>query len=249
MPRLDGAMQSQTLGRGGFAFSGARIDRLEATEYTLATIAIDLSSSVVQFKNELEQMLRTAIDSCKKSARSDNIMIRVTVYSSRFARGVMELIGFTPLADLDLASIPALEPGGMTPLYDAAFEAIAATNAYAQKLRENDFGVNSILILITDGEDNASAMSASDVDREQKLAVSTEQLESHLSILVGINTQQCGPSLQRFKQDAGLDQYLDAGDATPQRLAKLAKFVSNSVSSQSQSLGTGGPSQNIAASI
>ena len=43
--------------------------------------------------------------------------------------------------------------------------------------------------------------------------------------------------------------HIDVGDATPRKLAKLAAFVSQSISSQSQALGTGGPSQNIAATI
>ena len=42
---------------------------------------------------------------------------------------------------------------------------------------------------------------------------------------------------------------IDAGDATPAKLAKLAVFISTSISSQSQHLGTGGPSQQIAATI
>ena len=54
--------------------------------------------------------------------------------------------------------------------------------------------------------------------------------------------------LDGFATEAGM-KYLSAGDATNGKLAKLAEFVSQSVSSQSQSLGTGGPSQTIAATI
>ena len=49
-------------------------------------------------------------------------------------------------------------------------------------------------------------------------------------------------ALQGFTAQAGVDQYVDVADATPGTLAKLARFVSHSISSQSQSLGTGGPS-------
>jgi hypothetical protein len=55
--------------------------------------------------------------------------------------------------------------------------------------------------------------------------------------------------LDAFKRDAALDEYISAGDATAARLAKLAAFVSQSISSQSQALGTGGPSQAISATI
>ena len=51
------------------------------------------------------------------------------------------------------------------------------------------------------------------------------------------------------EQRMQISQYIDAGAATKGKLAKLADFVSQSVSSQSQALGTGGPSQNISATI
>ena len=46
-----------------------------------------------------------------------------------------------------------------------------------------------------------------------------------------------------------MTKFIDAGAANERSLAKLADFVSQSISSQSQSLGTGGPSQNISAVI
>ena len=76
-----------------------------------------------------------------------------------------------------------------------------------------------------------------------------EKLESLISILVGINTANCSAELQEYQQKTGMDHYIDVGDATPRKLAKLAAFVSQSISSQSQALGTGGPSQNIAPTI
>ena len=52
-------------------------------------------------------------------------------------------------------------------------------------------------------------------------------------------------ALEAFPKDAYLSQFVDIGDATPGKLAKLANFVSESVSSQSQALGSGAPSQAI----
>jgi len=50
-------------------------------------------------------------------------------------------------------------------------------------------------------------------------------------------------SFGKISEQAHLTQYVDAGDATPKKLAKLAQFVSQSIASQSQSLGTGAASQ------
>ncbi len=249
MPRLDGNMESHTIGRGGFAFTGARMDRLEATNYTLVTLGTDATGSVVSFVSELETMERKAIEACRKSAHSDNILVRLLRFSSAFPKGVDEVFGFTPLADIDVNTIPPIRAGGMTPLCDAAYSAIGATNEYARKLKDNDFGVNGIEFLLTDGGENASVATMKMVKEEQAASIQSEALESNISILVGINSQTCRAELEEFQREAGINQYVDVGDATPQRLAKLAEFVSRSVSSQSQALGTGGPSQQISATI
>jgi len=250
MARLDGDdMEQMQIGRGGFGFTGARFDTLGATEYTLVTIAIDETGSVMGFESELRAMLLQAIDACKKAPRSDNILVRVLVFSDKYQHGISELHGFKQLADIDPAAYPALKPGGYTPLCDAAYSAIGATNVYAEQLAAQDYGVNAIVFVITDGGENASTATMKMVKDEQQKAVASEQLESIISVLIGVNVKQLRIEQERFQLEAGMTQYIDAGDATPQNLANLAAFVSRSVSSQSQSLGTGGPSQNIAATI
>jgi hypothetical protein len=81
---------------------------------------------------------------------------------------------------------------------------------------------------------------------ELKRGISGEFLESNVSILVGLNAGSCSASLASFQNSTGIDHYIDVADATPNKIAKLGAFISQSISSQSQSLGTGGPSQNIA---
>ena len=75
--------------------------------------------------------------------------------------------------------------------------------------------------------------------------VTGESLESVVSILVGVNVASPSMSrlLQAFQVDAGFTQYVEVDNATDAKLAKLADFVSRSVSSQSQALGSGGPSK------
>ncbi len=250
MPRLDGDMQSQNIGgRGGFAFTGLRFDKLGATEYTLVTIGVDVTGSVESFEAELLKALRASVDACKKSPSSDKILIRVIYFSDKFHGGVMEVHGFQPLTAIDVTKYPPLNPGGSTPLCDAVYSALGATNAYGKQLRDNDFGVNGIVFVITDGGENSSIATMAMVKKEQKDAIAGEKLESMISVLVGINDAGAQAELQRFQKDAGMTQYLSVGNATPQRLAKLAAFVSQSVSSQSQALGTGGPSKTITPTI
>jgi len=250
MARLDGGMSSFAIaGKGGFAFTGARFDKLGATDYTLVSIAIDVTGSVDGFSDLLRQMLVTSVGACKKNPRSENILVRVILFSDRFPNGVEELHGFKPLADIDVNAYPKLVTGGMTPLNDSCYSVSGSTNIYAKGLRGNDFGVNGIEFIITDGGENASVTTMRMVKDEFAKLISEEVLESNISILIGVNASQYKQLLEEFQREAGITHYKDAGDATERNLAKLAAFVSQSVSSQSQAVGSGGPSQHISATI
>ena len=250
MPRLaNDAMENHRIAGGNFTFQGTRIERLGATEYTLVTIAVDETGSVMSFAKELRDMLVMAVESCKKSPRSDNLLVRVIVFGSQHKNGVKEIHGFKLLADINPADYPYIVPGGMTPLCDAVYSAIGAMNAYGEELEKNDFNANGIAFVVTDGGENASIATMQMVKDEAKKSVTGEILESMVSVLVGINAAGCADLLRAFKDEAGLTHYVDAGEATKGRLAKLAGYVSQSVDSQSQALGTGGPSKLIQATI
>jgi hypothetical protein len=62
---------------------------------------------------------------------------------------------------------------------------------------------------------------------------------------VGVNITESyvQTALANYASDAGFSQYVDAGKADAKNLAKLAQFISKSISSQSQSLGSGGASK------
>lgn len=244
----DDNMETRQIGGSSFTFSGARIDDLGAPEYTLVTIAVDVTGSTSGFAKELRDTLITAVEACKKSPRSENLLLRVITFST-YVGGVSELHGFVPLSGIVPADYPQFNPDGMTPLYDAAFSAVGAMVEYGSDLMKNDFLANGIVFIITDGYDNQSTTTPKMIAAKLAAVKKDELLESLVTVLVGINAAEYRRHLEGFKNDAGLDQYIDAGEATKGKLAKLADFVSQSISSTSQALGTGGPSQNISASI
>ncbi len=250
MPHSNDTMEQHRIGGSKFTFGGMRIERLGAAGgYTLVTIAIDESGSVSSFADDLKKMLVAAVESCKKSPRSDNLLLRIIAFGSQHQNGVREIHGFKLLSEINVADYSDLAPGGMTPLCDAVYSAVGAMNAYGKKLNEDDFDVNAIAIVITDGEENCSVATMKMVEEELQKSVTGETVESMVSVLVGINAEQCRDSLKRFSLEAGMTHFVDAGEATKGKIAKLAGFVSRSFSSQSQALGTGGPSQNISATI
>lgn len=229
MPRLlDNDMQTGAIpGLSGYQFSAVRTDRLGESEYTLVTLALDVSGSVAGFRDLLIDTVKKAIDACRKSPKSANILVRVTTFSTR----VDEIHGFKPLAEIDNTVYDGIRTYGQTALFDACASAIGAMTEYGRVLGKQDFGVNGILFVITDGDDNASTYTARTVKGMADDAVSGEVLEGFRSVLVGVNAANVKQYLEDFRIQGGLTEYLDAGDATPGNLAKLAAFVSRSVSS------------------
>lgn len=223
----------------GFQFSGKPVNDLESSEYTIANILVDESGSVNSFKNELERAIRAAVESCAKSPRAEAMLVRVAA----FADTLREIHGFLPLSDIDLNRYDgSVHPHGSTALHDATLESIETVDAYANKLVANRYTVNGICFIITDGGENASrtANIAKIVARIDQIR-QQEKLESLKIVLVGVG----GYDFTTYAANAKFDQYVNIGDATPQKLARLADFVSKSISSSSQALGTGGASQNI----
>lgn len=244
MPVFTDNMNSHSIGGSNYGFSAKRIDDLGATEYTLVGIACDGSSSVTAFRDEMETCVKEIVKACRHSPRSDNLMMRMTLFN----RQLQEVHGFRPLSECDVDKYTgSVHTGGTTALFDAACNMADSVSQYGADLVKNDFDVNGIIFIITDGGDNASAMTPAEVRKSLERCVQSESLESMVSILVGVNVQDPGLSglLKDISQTAGFTQYVELGNADSNALAKLADFVSRSISAQSVALGTGGPSQSI----
>lgn len=229
----------QTGQAGNFAFSGVRPDKLGSTEYTLVTFVGDKTGSLQGFESVLLEGKKAVVGACQKSPRAEFLLFRNTEFNTQ----VDEVHGFVELSTIDPSQYPLPRCNGGTALFDATYAAIAATNEYAKKLSDDEFSVNAIIFVQTDGGDQSSVHTPASVAAEKVRGVQNEWLESLSVVLIGVNAAQYKSYLEDFKNHAGLDQYVDAGEASPQRLAKLADFVSRSISSQSQALGTGGASQ------
>lgn len=225
----------------GFGFSAVRPEILGSTEYTLVTLVLDKTGSVIPFAAELFEIKKRVVEACRKSARADFILLRVIEFNSR----IDEVHGFVPLPQVDASTYTVPVCRGMTALRDAAVAAVSATTAYAKTLSDQDYLVNALVVIITDGDDNQSRLTMGDLQRELKQAVSGEHTESLKTILVAVNAKENGQMLQTFASEAKIDEYVDIGDASAKKLARLADFVTQSISSTSQSLGTGGPSAAI----
>lgn len=243
MPRLTDENLEQFQTTGAYGFSGAKIDDLGATEYTLVGLTVDNSGSVGSFAREIEACIKKIIQSCLKSPRADNLMIRTTAFGS----SVEETHGFKLLGTINVDDYDnMLDCSGLTALFDGTQNIVESVSEYGRNLMENDFSVNGIVFVITDGFNNNSTATINMVKEAFKKAVKEETLESLVSVLIGVGADDhLDQELEKFKNEVGFTQYISMGDASPDNLAKLAEFVSKSISSQSQARGSGGPSSAI----
>lgn len=242
MPILNEGSMETFNAASGFQFSATSLSKLGATEYTLFGLAADRSGSLTGFGSEIEACVRSVIESCQSSPRADNLMARLLTFNHQ----IEEAHGFQPLADCHPAKYQGIiHTGGGTALYDASTNLIDSLAAYGKTLISQDYMVNGIVVIVTDGLDESSARRVADVKAALERAMTSESLESLVSILIGVNVTHphVSAGLKRFKDDAGIREYVEVQDATPKTLAKIAGFISQSVSSQSKSLGTKQASQ------
>lgn len=237
----DDSMETQQVAGSSYGYSAKRIGELGATEYTLVGIAADVSFSIDGFEKGIEACVQEVVTSCRKSPRADNLMMRLTT----FASDIEEAHGFIPLSECDPAKYKGcIVPRGQTALYDAAHNMVSAMGGYGRDLVAQDYEVNGILFIITDGLDNQSTETPASVAQAVSAIKKAEEMESMLTILIGVNItdSQISQYLKRFETEGKFDQYIELDNADASTLAKLAAFVSKSISSQSQSLGSGGAS-------
>jgi hypothetical protein len=251
MPKLIGlTLDDLNKTVSGFQYTNVSVDKLGASEYTIVQVVVDKSGSVHPFKKELEDMLAMSIEACQKSPRALNLIARVTAFDANYRNPTIEEVhGFTPLQGIDTTKYAGtINPRGETPLYDAALEAVDTLYDYGKKLYSKQILTNAIVFVITDGDDNASQTATPQKIKETIKKIRDEEvLESVRIILIGINDTDphFQGRLEEFRKEAALDEYVSVGEATKGKLAKLAQFVSQSTSSTSQALGTGGASQPV----
>jgi len=250
-PNPDDGAELQSHNVGHFGFSAMPLDNLGASEYTLVGIAVDTSGSISGFDKAMEEAIKNVIEACRKSPRADNLLMRVI----KFDNNIHEIHGFKLLNDINKNDYDGtIAPGGSTALFDGAISAIESVTNYGKQLLDGGYAVNGLVVIITDGCENASTQQGPNgstdphfVKKAIQAAVKGEKLESLNTILIGVNVTDSyvKTGLDKFKNDAGITQYVNLTDASDKTLAKLAQFVAASISSTSQALGTGAPSKSL----
>lgn len=240
MPRIGETAVNQA----SFGFSRQRLADFQASEYTLVELHIDCSGTMAGFESQVEVVIQNVIEACRRSPRAGNLLVRVVL----FASGINEVHPYKLLKEIRSDEYSGvIRCGGMTSLRDTTRDMFSSIASSAKTMRDADYEVNAIGFVITDGEDTSSTSGPQQVMQACKDLVASEVVDSYRSIIISINNAdpRFHSAMQQFASQCGFDQVVDVGNATPAALAKLGDFVSQSISSQSSSLGTGAPSQPV----
>lgn len=251
MPKLADAGGSKMIKlKGGFSYSNTAIERLLATNYTLGTFVIDVTGSLTGREKDLERVMKEVVERLKDEDTAENILWRVVTFSDIV--GINEIHGFQLLQDIDPSKYDGISCDGGTPLYDAVGSVIEATLVEAARLWDEEYSVNAISIIVTDGDENNSIKirTPEEIKEKTDMALRGEKIESYRTILVGVNPtasatwqQHVTKRLSEFHVEAGLTEYIDLEDFTEKTIKKLILQVSSITSDTSKILGSGGPSQ------
>ncbi|MCP4651159.1 MAG: VWA domain-containing protein [PVC group bacterium] len=217
-----------------FNYSAVPMDELGAMEYTIVNILVDTTGSVFEFKDEMEEGIKKIINNLQRHPKSENLLLRVATFDSY--KGIREIHGFTPIGSVDTTKYE-LDPNGGTPLHDATQDSIETTKDYAVNLMAsgNIDCLNTIYFVLTDGDENSSnTADLKSIKNAMDEIRRSKDLESTMSILIGVNAGECSNYLNEFHRKASFNHYLKIDD-----IDKLSDFIENAVSSTSMVLGTG----------
>ena len=248
MPAGGGTDDSEVFvpGAGNFQYTGVDVSALQggSTKYTLATIALDVSSSVEPFEATIEELLKEVVGACQKDPNCDTLLLRVILFST----GVTEIHGFKLLSAVNPADYTGtVKTGGCTALYDALLDASAATATAAEQLQAQCYMVNSVTFLVTDGHPYGGTHGASAVKTAKADLRAKELLAGDKGILLGLADIKDLTAFEAFLKGVAantgceetmvVENFSVGGPKVNKgKIANLAGFVSKSMSTTSQAL-------------
>lgn len=160
------------------------LDQLASNDVTLAMNILDRSGSMAPHADALIRAYNDDyLAAMRQSAAADDILVSTLSFSNT----VQTLHGYLPLADVPPLNRQTYDPDYSTALYDAVAAGLTNMVLYAQQLRASGVMVRGIVMVYTDGEDNASRQRASDV---QRAAADLLKQEIYTLALVGFGLKK-----------------------------------------------------------
>lgn len=224
-----------------FGYTGANVATLASFENTLTVGLFDESGSTTPFARQMELCIQEIIKGLRTSPRASNLMYAQYHFDTSFR----EFHGFKPLIECNEADYDGCwGGGGKTTFYDSLDKVLRFILDYARQQAAQHYVCNGILYVLTDGCDFGSTLTQRDNKKTLAEILTAEELESLLTVMIGINPDPgVQKALEATAKEIGFSAYIPVEKADEKTLAKISGFVVSQSVSQSQHLGSGGPSQ------
>ncbi len=206
---------------------GTSLDQLASNEVTLAMNIMDMSGSMSSHAADLIRAYNNDyLEAMRHSTAVDDILVSTILFNDQ-----IELLhGYMPLPDISSLSRTRYNPSGTTALYDAVASGLTNMVLYAQQLRQSGVMVRCIVIVYSDGGDNASAQRAQDI---RKAAEDLLKHEIYTLAYVGFSSGNNKAELRRMAAKIGFPDVLMAG-LSHEELRRIFHLVSMSTVRVSQ---------------
>lgn len=144
---------------------GIDVDDIDSEEVTLVAVVLDCSGSMFENRSAVLKSYREQfLEPLAKAKNADSILVSSWVFSSLPGQDNVRLVhGYTPVPECKELTNVDYDPNGGTPLYDAVMKSLTGMVTYGQALRDNGTRTKCIVIILSDGFENASTVSASKV--------------------------------------------------------------------------------------
>lgn len=211
-----------------FNFGNFNPDDVEVEDTINAVFAIDVSSSVSGYVDELNKGINEFVQRMQKSHVAEKLFVSIVEFQS----DVKVRSGFQPIDQ-----IPAIDftnsIGGMTALFEGTRVALKNALDYREGLENAGVNCKTLLFVITDGDNNRPGSPSDVKDIINNLLKEERNFASFEAILFGIGKSSGMESyFTQAAADMGIKNVATI-DNTPDEIKKMINFISSSVSSAS----------------
>ncbi len=209
---------------------GEPAEALDAADATLVSVVLDMSSSMGSVQAAVIDAYGAMLDALAGAKAASGILVSTWAFADQAQLlSSYEQVGRKPRLDA-----VTYKPDGMTALYDAVLGAMTGLVAYGEALWQSGVPTRRVLVVMTDGGDNASKASAADV-RSAARALGSQ--EAYTLACAGFG----GGDLAQMAKDLGFPSVIAAG-ASEAEIRRVFRQVSAGVLRASKgvsSLGAG----------
>lgn len=197
------------------------VDDLDSERQTTFALYVDDSGSMDGYEGTMPDCIQIVKDSVIHSKSEDEFLISLTHFNHNVNRS-----GYKKVSEIDTS----YHASGGTALYDAivgAQNSLMTDNkdGYIDELRKNGITVKGIFVILTDGYDEHSKLSASDA----RAAVEFMNKKEIITAYIGFGPKACG-----IGKDLGFANVMDVKDADEKKLREIFAIVSKSAISASK---------------